>query len=144
MPYLFVALISGLLFGAGLAASDMNNPERVQGFLDLFGSWDPSLMFVMAAALVIGIPAFQWTLKKRSKPFLAKRFFLPSKKDIDKDLILGAVLFGIGWALVGYCPGPAIAALGYGHVDVFVLVAAMMAGAKLHQYQTKNADKKES
>ena len=138
MTRLFIALLSGLLFGAGLAASDMNNPERVQGFLDLFGNWDPSLMFVMAAALLIAIPGFQLILRARSKPISAKRFYLPLSKAIDKDLILGAVLFGIGWAIVGYCPGPAIAALGYGYSDVFIFVAAMMIGAKVHQFQKPN------
>ena len=130
-----IAIISGLLFGAGLAASDMNNPERVQGFLDLHGAWDPSLMFVMAGALLIALPAYQLTLKTQSKPIIAKRFYLPLRVKINKDLILGAILFGIGWALVGYCPGPAIAALGYGYTDVVIFVTAMMLGAKVHQWQ---------
>jgi uncharacterized membrane protein YedE/YeeE len=132
MSKLFIALLSGLLFGAGLAASDMNNPERVQSFLDLFGHWDPSLMFVMGGALLLAIPGFQLLLKLKSKPVLAKRFYLPLSKAIDKDLILGAVLFGMGWAIVGYCPGPAIAALGYGYEDVFIFVGAMLLGAKVH------------
>jgi uncharacterized membrane protein YedE/YeeE len=135
MMKLFIALLSGLLFGAGLAASDMNNPERVQGFLDLFGNWDPALMFVMGSALVIAVPSIQILLRKRSKPFSAKRFYLPLSKAINKDLILGAALFGMGWAIVGYCPGPAIAALGYGYSDVFIFVAAMLIGAKAHQLQ---------
>lgn len=130
-----IAILSGLLFGAGLAASDMNNPERVQGFLDLYGSWDPSLMFVMLGALLIALPAYQHILRIQSKPVFAKRFYLPLSLKIDKDLILGAVLFGIGWALVGYCPGPAIAALGYGYTDVVIFVAAMMVGAKVHQWK---------
>lgn len=132
MSKLFIALLSGLLFGAGLAASDMNNPERVQSFLDLFGHWDPSLMFVMGGALLLAIPGFQLLLKLKSKPVLAKRFYLPLSKAIDKDLILGAVLFGMGWAIVGYCPGPAIAALGYGYQDVFIFIGAMLLGAKVH------------
>lgn len=135
MLKLFIALLSGLLFGAGLAASDMNNPERVQGFLDLFGNWDPALMFVMGSALIIAIPGFQILMHYRSTPFSAKRFYLPLSKAIDKDLILGAILFGMGWAIVGYCPGPAIAALGYGYGDVFIFVAAMLVGAKAHQLQ---------
>jgi uncharacterized membrane protein YedE/YeeE len=135
MMKLFIALLSGLLFGAGLAASDMNNPERVQGFLDLFGNWDPALMFVMGSALVIAVPSIQILLRKRSKPFSAKRFYLPLSKAINKDLILGAALFGMGWAIVGYCPGPAIAAVGYGYSDVFIFVAAMLIGAKAHQLQ---------
>lgn len=135
MSNLLIALLTGLLFGAGLAASDMNNPERVQGFLDLTGNWDPSLMFVMVGALFIATPAYQFILRKRKTPILAKRFYLPLSKAIDKDLILGAVFFGMGWAIVGYCPGPAIAALGYGYTDVFIFVAAMLVGAKVHQFQ---------
>jgi uncharacterized membrane protein YedE/YeeE len=137
MSQLFIALLSGLLFGAGLAASDMNNPERVQGFLDIFGNWDPSLMFVMGGALLIAIPGIQILLKNRSKPILGKRFYLPLNKAIDKDLILGAILFGTGWAIVGYCPGPAIAALGYGYQDVFIFVGAMLLGAKVQQITKK-------
>jgi uncharacterized membrane protein YedE/YeeE len=137
MSPLFISLLCGLLFGAGLAASDMNNPERVQGFLDIFGNWDPSLMFVMGGALFIAIPGFQFLLKNTSKPILGKRFYLPLSKAIDKDLILGAVLFGTGWAIVGYCPGPAIAALGYGYQDVFIFVGAMLVGAKVQQITKK-------
>ncbi len=133
MAQKLIALLAGLLFGAGLAASDMNNPERVQGFLDVFGQWDPSLMFVMMAALAICIPAFQWILKYKTSPIFAKRFYLPLSSAIDKDLMLGACLFGMGWALVGYCPGPAIAALSYGYTDVLIFVVAMMIGAKAHQ-----------
>lgn len=139
MAHLFIALLSGLLFGAGLAASDMNNPERVQGFLDLFGSWDPSLMFVMVGALLIALPCFQIILRKRSKPVLSKRFYTPLNKAIDKDLVFGAIMFGMGWAIVGLCPGPALASLGYGYSDVFIFVASMLIGAKFHQFQkTKN------
>ncbi|MGK0445969.1 MAG: putative membrane protein YedE/YeeE [Bermanella sp.] len=127
-----VALLAGILFGAGLAASDMNNPERVQGFLDLL-NWDPSLMFVMIGALAVALPCFQILMKKQGKPLFTKRFSLPTKVNIDKQLIIGASLFGMGWAIVGYCPGPAIAALGYGYGDVFVFVAAMLVGAKAQQ-----------
>lgn len=127
-----IALLSGIFFGAGLAASDMNNPERVQGFLDLL-NWDPSLMFVMLGALIVALPGFQFFLKKQGKPLFAAQLSLPKKIHIDKQLLLGACLFGIGWAIVGYCPGPAIAALGYGYSDVFIFVAAMLVGAKAHQ-----------
>ena len=132
-----IAVSAGLLFGAGLAASDMNNPERVQGFLDLFGNWDPSLMFVMVGALLLALPIYQWVLKTRKTPVLAKRFYLPLSTKIDRNLIIGAILFGAGWALVGYCPGPAIAALGYGYTDVLIFVIAMMVGAKFHQLSNK-------
>jgi len=137
MALLLSALMAGLLFGAGLAASDMNNPQRVQDFLDLFGNWDPSLMFVMGSALLVVTPGFQWILKSKNKPVFAKRFYLPLNKSIDKQLVIGSVIFGMGWAIVGYCPGPAIAALGYGYGDVFIFVGAMMVGAKAHQLYNK-------
>ncbi|EAT13784.1 YeeE/YedE family protein [Bermanella marisrubri] len=135
--YLIISAICGLLFGIGLAASDMNNPERVQSFLDIAGNWDPSLMFVMVGALLIAIPSFQWVLHKRNRPVLDKDFHLANKQKIDGKLIGGAIIFGIGWALVGYCPGPAIAALSYGYTDVIIFVVAMMIGAKAHQLMDK-------
>jgi len=131
-----IALLAGLLFGAGLAASDMNNPERVQGFLDLL-NWDPSLMFVMMGALAIAMPGFYWIQKRQGKPFFAKQFFMPTKFDIDKDLILGASLFGMGWAIVGYCPGPAIASLAYAYEETLIFVIAMFAGAKVQHLISK-------
>ncbi len=134
MKQKIIALLAGLLFGAGLAASGMNDSSVVQGFLDVSGDWNPSLMFVMAAALCITVPGFQFMLKR--KPILASYFTLPSLKNIDKPLITGAIIFGMGWALVGYCPGPAIAALGYLNWESVVFVLAMLAGAKLRQWQT--------
>lgn len=135
-----IALLAGILFGAGLAASDMNNPERVQGFLDLL-NWDPSLMFVMIGALAIALPCFQLLLKKQGKPYFAAKFSLPTKTSIDKPLLIGASLFGMGWAIVGYCPGPAIAALGYGYSDVFIFVGAMLVGAKAQRWLTPKHSK---
>ena len=139
MKQSIIAILAGLLFGAGLAASDMNNPERVQGFLDLFGNWDPTLMFVMIGALIIATPIYQWLLKNRKKPIFASKFYLPASKLIDTKLIAGSAMFGLGWALVGYCPGPAIAALGYGYTDVYIFVIAMMIGAKAHQLLKKQS-----
>jgi len=133
----FIALLAGAVFGAGLAISDMNNPARVLGFLDLAGNWDPTLMFVMGGALLVALPLFQWALRKQNKPLLAKRFYLPLSVQIDKKLILGAVLFGIGWGLVGYCPGPAIASLAHGYLEVVLFITAMLVGAKFHQWQTR-------
>ncbi len=129
-----IALIAGLLFGAGLAASGMNDSNVVQGFLDVSGSWNPSLMFVMAAALMVTIPGFQYFLRR--KPIFAQDFKLPVLKRIDRQLVTGSIIFGMGWALVGYCPGPAIAALGYLNWEGVVFVLAMLAGAKLRQVQT--------
>lgn len=136
---MIIVILSGALFGAGLAASDMNNPERVQSFLDLFGQWDPTLMFVMGGALLVALPAIQWTLRTKDKPLFGKRFYLPLSSAIDHNLIVGAVLFGMGWALVGYCPGPAIASLSYGYIEAVLFITAMMLGAKAHQWQTRKA-----
>jgi len=128
-----IALLAGLLFGAGLAASGMNDSNVVQGFLDVSGDWNPALMFVMAAALMVTIPGFQYFLRR--KPLFAQGFKLPVLKNIDRQLVTGSIIFGIGWALVGYCPGPAIAALGYLNWEGVVFVLAMLAGAKLRQVQ---------
>jgi len=128
-----IALLAGLFFGAGLAASGMNDSNVVQGFLDVSGDWNPALMFVMAAALMVTIPGFQYFLRR--KPILAQNFRLPTLKNIDRQLVMGSIIFGIGWALVGYCPGPAIAALGYLNWEGIVFVLAMLAGAKLRQLQ---------
>jgi uncharacterized membrane protein YedE/YeeE len=128
-----IALLAGTLFGAGLAASGMNDSAVVQGFLDVSGDWNPSLMFVMAAALFITVPGFLFMLKR--KPVLASHFNLPSFIRVDRPLIIGSIIFGMGWALVGYCPGPAIAALGYLNWESVMFVLAMLAGSKLRQWQ---------
>jgi uncharacterized membrane protein YedE/YeeE len=123
---MWLPFASGILFGLGLAVSNMVNPQRVLAFLDLFGVWDPTLAFVMAGALSITIPGFYWAAK-RNKPFFAAEFSLPKKTDIDKSLVVGAVMFGVGWGLVGLCPGPAIAALATLDVSVFLFCAIMLA-----------------
>ena len=122
-----MALISGLLFGGGLLISGMANPLKVQNFLDLFGSWDPSLAFVMGGAIAITLPGY-YLLKRTAKPLLAARFQWPSRTDFDTRLIGGSVLFGAGWGLGGLCPGPALTALPFFNTGVFVFVAAMLAG----------------
>lgn len=104
------ALLAGCLFGLGLAVSNMLNPSRVLAFLDVFGQWDPTLAFVMGGALSVTIPGFFLVLK-RKQPLFTNNFDLPLKKAVDSQLIFGAVMFGIGWGLVGLCPGPAIAAI---------------------------------
>ncbi len=133
MKQTLITLLAGVLFGAGLAASGMNDSSVVQGFLDVSGDWNPSLMFVMAAALSITVPGFLFMLKR--KPVLADHFYLPNFKNVDKPLITGSIIFGIGWALVGYCPGPAIAVLGYLNWESVIFVLAMLAGSKLRQWQ---------
>ncbi|SVD13331.1 uncharacterized protein METZ01_LOCUS366185, partial [marine metagenome] len=105
----------------------MVNPQKVLGFLNIFGDWDPSLMFVMVGAIIIFSP-LHFTFKRKSRPFFAQSFIIPSKKDIDKSLILGAILFGIGWGLVGLCPGPAISAISFLNINVYIFVLFMFIG----------------
>jgi uncharacterized protein len=125
------ALGCGLVFGLGLAVSGMMNPAKVIGFLDVAGDWDPTLVFVMGGALLVTVPGYRVILKRR-RPVLAGGFSLPTKKSVDAPLILGSTLFGVGWGLVGFCPGPAVAAIGTGLPAVLGFVAAMIAGMALH------------
>lgn len=127
-----VALACGCILGVGLALSGMTDVNKVQGFLDLSGRWDPALIFVMGAALCITVTSFRFILKS-PYPLLSESFKLPTKSSIDKPLIIGAVLFGIGWGLVGYCPGPAISSLAYLNSESFVFVASMLFGGFLGQ-----------
>jgi len=120
-------LLTGLLFGLGLAISGMTDPARVLGFLDIFGAWDATLAFVMAAAVVTTTVGYRLVLKGH-KPLFAGDFSLPTRTDIDRPLALGAVLFGAGWGLVGYCPGPAVASLSAGQPGTLVFVATMLIG----------------
>lgn len=121
------ALACGLLFGAGLAAAGMTDPGKVLAFLDVLGAWDPTLMVVMGAAVGVAWLAFRQILR-RPEPLFDTVFHLPARKDIDTRLVVGAVLFGVGWGLYGYCPGPALGALVYGNADAFLFVGAMLAG----------------
>jgi uncharacterized membrane protein YedE/YeeE len=127
MPKLLIALLAGLLFGLGLTVSQMIDPQKVLGFLDLYGDWDPSLAFVMAGAIPVAALGF-WLAGPRAAPFCAADFARPSQVGIDRRLASGAVLFGIGWGLVGYCPGPAVASLGFGNPGTWLFVAAMLVG----------------
>ena len=126
------ALASGLVFGLGLAVSGMMNPAKVIGFLDVAGDWDPTLAFVMVGALLVAVPAYRLA-PERGRPVLEQKFSLPEKKAVDAPLLRGPALFGVGWGIVGFCPGLAIAALGTGLLPVFAfVVAAMLAGMALH------------
>lgn len=125
-----VALLSGILFGMGLALSGMTDTHKVQSFLDITGHWDITLAFVMAGALCVAFITFNFVLR-RKKPLLHDKFELPKPQDIDPKLLTGAAMFGAGWALVGYCPGPAIASLLYGYWQTFVFILAMLVGAWL-------------
>ena len=126
--YILMALASGLLFGCGLALSQMINPAKVLGFLDIAGRWDPSLAFVMAGAVAVTLVSFYYVLKRKA-PLYDRRFFVPTRRDIDARLLAGAALFGCGWGLVGFCPGPALAALAYLKLETAVFVGAMLVGA---------------
>ena len=122
-----IAFFVGALFGLGLATSEMTNPARVIGFLDVSGNWDPTLGLVMAGALSVSVPGFALALRRRC-PVVDEQFHLPTRTKIDTPLILGAILFGVGWGLAGFCPGPALAGLASGKPEVALFVAAMAAG----------------
>ncbi|MBO6834665.1 MAG: YeeE/YedE family protein [Alphaproteobacteria bacterium] len=128
-----IAGLSGLLFGIGLAVSEMVNPARVPGFLDLLGDWDPTLAFVMAGAL--GPMALAWLIARRrgDRTLTGGKIHRPTAKHIDVRLVVGAVLFGIGWGLVGLCPGPAVASLGIAGSPAWIFFAALVAGMALHR-----------
>ena len=133
MLKMLVNLFAGTLFGLGLAISGMADPAKVTGFLDVAGDWDPTLAFVMGGALLVTIPAFRLILK-RPRPVLADKFELPTNKDVDVRLLGGSALFGIGWGLAGFCPGPAVTALASGLMPVFVFVAAMVVGMAVYKW----------
>lgn len=120
-------LVSGLIFGIGLVVSGMTQPEKVLGFLDLFGAWDPTLAFVMAGALIVAAPGFYF-VHGRGRPIVAAHFRWPTRNDIDRPLVVGSALFGVGWGLVGLCPGPAIANVATGMPQIVAFVVAMGAG----------------
>jgi len=132
MLTLALALTAGTLFGLGLVVSGMSNPAKVIGFLDVAGSWDPTLLVVMAGALAVTIPGFR-LLKSRPRPLFADAFQWPARKDLDARLLGGAALFGVGWGIAGFCPGPAFTALATGRPDVLLFVGAMVGGAGLHR-----------
>lgn len=130
---LLTAFISGLIFGIGLIVSGMSDPSRVIGFLDLTGSWNPSLALVMAGAIPVTFLAFRW-LESRGKTILNEDVHLPGKSHINIELILGSFLFGAGWAMSGFCPGPAIVAVGAGYSKAVIFTIAMIAGMMIHDY----------
>jgi uncharacterized membrane protein YedE/YeeE len=124
------SLAAGLLFGLGLIVSGMADPAKVLGFLDLAGHWDPSLALVMAGAIAIGMPAFALA-RRRSRSLLGAPMQLPTARGIDRRLVLGSLLFGVGWGLAGICPGPALVLLGMGSLKGLAFVLAMLAGMLL-------------
>jgi len=134
-----LTLISGLLFGFGLLLSGMADPAKVQNFLDLFGTWDPSLAFVMGGAIAVTMPGF-WLVIRRNKPFFNDVFHLPSRTDLDARLITGAAIFGVGWGLGGFCPGPAITALPLAAEGTLIFVATMLTGMAASKYVLQRRD----
>jgi uncharacterized protein len=131
MKRLLVSFASGIVFALGLGISGMTRPVKVIGFLDFAGKWDASLAFVMVGAIAVYFIAYR-LIRKRSAPLFAEKFSVPGQKDIDLNLIVGAAIFGAGWGLGGFCPGPAITSLASGVTPVAVFVIAMAAGIYLH------------
>jgi uncharacterized membrane protein YedE/YeeE len=124
---LLVSLACGVVFGLGLALSGMTDPAKVLGFLDVTGQWDPTLAFVMGGALAVNAVAYALT-RNRPGPLFGERFHLPTRSDVDAPLVMGAALFGVGWGLAGFCPGPGLAALATGSGTALLFVAGLVAG----------------
>ena len=131
--YAIFSFLSGLVFGIGLLVSELANPVKVLSFLDFAGNWDPSLALVMAGAIVIGIVTNAFA-RARATTYLGTPILLPTTRDITARLVLGSLVFGIGWGLAGLCPGPALVALGTGHVKAFLFVVAMLAGMGIYEF----------
>jgi uncharacterized membrane protein YedE/YeeE len=133
------ALLTGLLFGLGLAISQMVNPNKVLDFLDVSGNWDPSLLLVMAGAVGVAMLAFRFVVR-RGQPLFESEFNLPRLTKVDRRLLVGSAIFGAGWGIGGYCPGPGIAALSAGSVDALVFTAGMVLGSLLYGRLVASAD----
>ena len=123
-----VSLVMGALLGAGLYVSGMSDPGKVLGFLDVLGPWNPALMGVLGGAVIISLIGFQSLPQQMSRPWLESQFYVPTRRDVDRPLVVGTLLFGIGWGLVGYCPGPALAGLALGNGEAPIFLLAMLAG----------------
>jgi uncharacterized protein len=131
------AFAAGLIFGIGLIVSGMSDPSKVIGFLDIAGRWDPSLAFVMAGAIMVGLVAFRLA-GRRAEPVLGGPMRLPAARDIDRRLVLGSAVFGAGWGLAGYCPGPALVSLGSGQDQAIVFTLAMLAGMGVYELMERS------
>ncbi len=134
---LLFALVCGGLFGFALAMGDMVNPARVLAFLDIAGNWDPTLLFFMGGALIVAVPLFQLTLRRANAPLFDRNFVRPTAGAVDVKLVGGSALFGLGWGLVGYCPGPAISSLVFGNPKTAVFLVAMLVGLYLGSVLTR-------
>jgi len=136
--HVLTALLSGLVFGLGLIVSGMANPAKVLGFLDLAGAWDPSLALVMAGAILVGFFAF-FVAKNRTRSFIGAEMKLPTASAIDRRLLTGSALFGAGWGVAGFCPGPGLVALGMGEPKALVFVVAMLVGMAIFTWREKQS-----
>ncbi len=134
--YAVITFLSGLLFGLGLALSEMTNPAVVIGFLDIFGDWNPSLIAVMVSAIAVGMIGYR-IKNTRFQPYFANQWQIPNLKHIDQKLILGASAFGIGWGLSGYCPGPGLTALINNPMEGVYFVGALIIGSTIHHLQNR-------
>jgi uncharacterized protein len=133
---MLASLLAGFVFGLGLIVSSMVNPGKILGFLDLAGRWDPSLALVMVGAVGVGLVAFSLA-RRRTMSLLGAEIRLPSAREIDRRLVIGSLTFGVGWGIAGFCPGPALVALGMGKVKALVFVAFMFAGMALFEWLEK-------
>jgi uncharacterized membrane protein YedE/YeeE len=133
---MLASLLAGFVFGLGLIVSSMVNPAKILGFLDLAGRWDPSLALVMVGAVGVGLVAFSLA-QRRTMSLLGAEIRLPSAREIDRRLVIGSLTFGVGWGIAGFCPGPALVALGMGKVKALVFVAFMLAGMALFEWLEK-------
>ena len=136
-----VAFLAGLLFGVGLIVAQMTNPSKVIGFLDVTGNWDPSLALVMVGAIGVYGLAYWLSRARNARPFLADAFKLPLRRQIDRPLVVGALIFGAGWGLSGFCPGPALTSAGFGEPRVWVFIAAMLAGMMIHRLRDRTVSR---
>ncbi len=135
---ILIAALAGLVFGLGLLVSGMADPQKVLGFLDLAGAWDPSLALVMGGAIALGLPGFAWA-RRRSRSLLGEPMKLPTRQAVDAPLLIGSALFGIGWGLAGYCPGPALVSTAAGLGSAAIFSAAMLAGMLLFGLWSKRS-----
>jgi len=132
---------AGLLFSLGLAISGMTQPAKVLGFLDFLGDWDPTLMFVMGGAVVTYFFGYRYTLRKQKKPVYGTQFEIPSRRNIDTKLLIGSAIFGIGWGMAGYCPGPAIAGAGAMRAEALIFYVAMTIGMFVYSFTVRQGRK---
>lgn len=137
---IITSLLAGLVFGLGLIVSGMANPAKVLGFLDIGGAWDPSLAFVMAGAIALGLVAFSFA-KRKTKSLLGAGMLLPAARHVDRRLLIGSALFGVGWGIAGICPGPSLVDLGMGETKALVFVAAMLTGMAVFEIAEKRRRK---